>query len=523
MSSKKATAPIVQPQTKSVGIWIRVSTEDQARGESPEHHEKRARYYAESKGWNVVELYNLAGVSGKAVLEHPEAKRMLADMKRGHITGLIFSKLARLARNTRELLDIADLFRDGDADLISLGEAIDTSSPAGRLFFTMIAAMAQFEREEIASRVAASVPIRAKLGKSTGGAAPPGFQWKDRRLVPDPVQVPVVKRLFELFLEHRRKKTVARLINEEGHRTRGGGKFSDNTVDRILRDPVAKGKRRANYTQSTGDKKHWVLKPESEWIFTNVAPIVPADLFDQVSAILESQRPKQNRTAKKPVHLFAGIAVCGCGNKMYVPSNTPKYVCSKCRNKIPIEDLEGVFHEQLKEFVFAPDEIDRYLSAADGLINDRSERLAVLERDLDRAEKARKQVLQLHLDGVVDREAFARDHGPLADRVRQLEDQIPELLGEIDFLKIQKLSSDQILAEARDLHSRWPDLDREEKRQVIEQITNEIRVLDGEIEIDLCYLPSSYQELANGRHNLRGSLRRPSGMRRETSALRRHG
>src|SRR6266852_4476314 len=99
--------------TKPVGIWIRVSTEDQARGESPEHHEKRARYYAESKDWNVVELYNLAGVSGKAVLDHPEAKRMLADMKRGHITGLIFSKLARLARNTRELLDIADLFRDG--------------------------------------------------------------------------------------------------------------------------------------------------------------------------------------------------------------------------------------------------------------------------------------------------------------------------------------------------------------------------------------------------------------------------
>src|SRR5437016_10418967 len=103
------------PSMKQVGIWLRVSTEDQAQGDSPEHHEKRARLYAEAKGWDVQMVYHLEAVSGKSVIQHPEAKKMLRDIKDGTITGLIFSKLARLARNTKELLDFADLFRESDA------------------------------------------------------------------------------------------------------------------------------------------------------------------------------------------------------------------------------------------------------------------------------------------------------------------------------------------------------------------------------------------------------------------------
>ena len=85
--------------------------------------------------------------------------------------------------------------------------------------------------------------------------------------------------------------------------------------------------------------------------------------------------------ARRPTHLFAGVTYCHCGQKMYVPSNTPKYVCYKCRNKIPIVDLDAIFHEQLKRFFFSPEEITEYLKQADDVLQEREELVNVLEAE----------------------------------------------------------------------------------------------------------------------------------------------
>jgi len=472
---------------KRVGIWVRVSTQDQVDGESPENHEKRGRAYADLKEWEVVQVYRLEAVSGKAVMHHPEAKRMLADVRDGTITGLVFSKLARLARNTKELLEFAEIFRACGADLISLGESIDTSSPAGRLFFTMISAVAQWEREEIVSRITASVPARAALGKSLGGAAPFGYRYENKMLLVDPEEAPVRALVYELFAEHQRKKVVARILNERGYRTRAGAKFTDTSIMRILEDPTAKGLRRVNYSRLEGKVRS--IKPQSEWVHVPVEAIVSEELWDRCAGIVARQSAAHQRPAKKTAHLFAGYAHCVCGHKMYVWQQSPKYICQNCRNKIPIQDLEAVFRSELTRFLISPDEIAAHEEAARDTIRERENLIEAGRQELAKIESECDRLFDLYSAHAISKDDFGRKHRPLSDRRSQLEDEMPRLQAEIDVLRINLLSRQEAREEAKDLSVRWDNMQFEERRQVVEAITDSIVIGKEEVEINLLHVP----------------------------------
>lgn len=143
-----------------------MSTEVQVKGEAPEHHLERAKMYATAPEWNVVEVYDFAGKSGKAVMDHPASNRTMAGVKRGQIQALKFSKRARLSRNLREVQGVGDFFPIKNADLVSLNESIDTSTFKGRTFFHLLGVFAQCEREEITERVNTSEFCDEQVGVS---------------------------------------------------------------------------------------------------------------------------------------------------------------------------------------------------------------------------------------------------------------------------------------------------------------------------------------------------------------------
>lgn len=170
---------------------------------------------------------------------------------------------------------------------------------------------------------------------SRGGIAPFGYQWRDGGLQIEEAEASVRRLIYDLFLKHRRKKTVAKLLNDLGYRTRNKALFSDVAVDRLLRDTTAKGIRLENNNE------------------VKVEPLISEEIWERANNLLG------NRLSKQAVNLFAGIASCDCGGKMSVPANSHKYICAHCRSKIPADDLEAIFHSQLKPFA-VKDEFDLF-------------------------------------------------------------------------------------------------------------------------------------------------------------------
>lgn len=474
-----------------VGIWIRVSTEDQARGESPKHHEIRAREYAKNREWEVVELYDLSGVSGKTVLDHPEAKRMYADIASGKIKTLIFSKLARVARNTRELLDISDYFKKHNADLVSLSEYIDTSTAAGKLFYTMLAAFAEWEREEIASRVAASVPIRAKLGKIVAGIPSLGYTWdkETKKLLINEAEAPAIKRMFEIFRETNKLRTTADRLNKEGYRARKG-LFSDTTTRRLLENPIYKGLRRANYTKSKGNKKAWELKPQDVWVIVSAPAIVSTELWDACNAILS--KPKRAPVPKEGRNLFSGVLHCVCGGKMYhVPwkgMKTKTYSCSTCKAKVREPMLIEQLLETLKSLTINREQIEPAQKTEDS-IEDLKNRQNMFKREIAGIESKIDKLIEIYTDNMIDKETFNMRFLPLSERKEQIKIEIPRIEGQIAVIETADIGRDYMVTEVVTLLSMWDLFTVEEKQKVVKNLVNKIIVGKEEIEFVLNYLP----------------------------------
>ena len=126
----------------NVAIYARVSTMN---GQDPEMQLRELREYCHRRGWTVVVEYVDAGISG-AKEKRPELDRLLADAHRRHFDAVVVWRFDRFARSVSHLLRALETFRSLGIEFVSLSEQVDTSTPAGKLVFTVLGAVAELER-----------------------------------------------------------------------------------------------------------------------------------------------------------------------------------------------------------------------------------------------------------------------------------------------------------------------------------------------------------------------------------------
>jgi site-specific DNA recombinase len=354
------------------------------------------------------------------------------------------------------------------------------------MFFHLLGVFAQWEREEITERVNASVLTRAKLGKTINGKAPFGYQWKDRKLIPHAEEAAVRRKAYELFLQHRRKGKVAKLLNAAGYRTRKGHIWRDTQLLRILTDPSANGIYYFNRFKQEGDWRR-KIKPEDEWGKVECEPIVPESVWNEVNQIIEEQTKGSKRPGKAPMHLFGGQLYCGCGHKMYVRARYPKYFCRKCPNKIGMEDLSDIFYQEMKGFFAEPQRIARHMQKASRNLSEKEALLESHQREIQKVCEEMTRTHRLYLDGEITAKGFGQLYKPAEERLDQLNSELPKLQAEVDLMRVNRLSEDEILHEATTLYDRWPSLPLEDKRKIAESLVEKIVV--GEKDIDITFSP----------------------------------
>src|SRR4029077_11555092 len=148
-----------------VAIYARVST--LGNGQSPEMQTRELKEFIERRGWQIACEYVDIGISGTKE-KRPELDRLMADAHRRRFDAVIVWKFDRFARSVSHLLRALETFKALGIDFVSFSEQMDTSTPAGKMVFTVLGAVAELERSLIAERVRAGIRNARAKGKRLG-------------------------------------------------------------------------------------------------------------------------------------------------------------------------------------------------------------------------------------------------------------------------------------------------------------------------------------------------------------------
>ncbi|MDA1777965.1 recombinase family protein [Bacillus cereus group sp. BY9-3LC] len=302
-------------KTLQAVIYARVSTEEQAtEGYSIKAQKDLLIKYAENNNLTIIADYIDEGKSGKSIAGRPQMLRLLEDAKQKKFDAVIVYKLDRLARKTRDSLEIVETLGSQGVQLISLSENIDTTTPHGKMFYTVLSSLAEMERDQIVGRVKMGMTQRAKEGKWNGGQCF-GYDVKNKKLVQNVDETKVVREIFDYADQGFGYKKIVGILNRKGYITKRGNVFSIGTLKGILDNPVYIGKIRFNQYENWAEKRRSGKNKDAIIVDGEHEAIIPEDLWERVQQ-KRSARSYKAVQSDQPYILTKLIRCPQCGAGM---------------------------------------------------------------------------------------------------------------------------------------------------------------------------------------------------------------
>ena len=377
-------------------IYVRVSTQEQAKGFSLESQMDALQEYAITKGIKVLETFSERGETGKT-FDRPAFQAMLEYCQKNQVDYVLVHRIDRLGRNIEKFLFFKRTFGKLGTQLISIQENFE-DTPQGRFMENLMACQAQYYSDELSYKVGKGM-IKAMENGYTPYHAPVGYINSGRgRVVVDEVKALLLRELFQAYADGASLLGLVEYAAKIKFTNKGGQPLILSTIHYMLRNRYYIGEiwHKGKLTCSQG----------------NHTAIIPIPLFTEVQEKMTKNKPKI--TGKKTEHLLTGILKCSrCGRSLVAEvqsgnTNPPKeyvyYRCHKCKGLKAIREdnfIKDIIIPDMQKLHFSEEDWkitkeaislgkNKIITTKQALRNKLDQRRSKLEKDLDTYMEMRK-------------------------------------------------------------------------------------------------------------------------------------
>ncbi|WCN38664.1 recombinase family protein [Aneurinibacillus uraniidurans] len=485
----------------------RADLESEARGEGETlaKHKKALLKLAKEKKLNVINIYEEI-VSGESLVHRPQMLELLKEVEAGVYEAVLCMDLDRLGRgNMQEQGLILDTFKRSKTKIVTPRKTYDLMDEWDEEYSEFEAFMARKELKIITRRLQSGRIRSVEEGNYIATTPPYGYQIKktdkERYLIPDPEQAPIVKMIFEWYTHENPKirlgsGKIANELNRLGYKSSTGQEWKSHSVLNVIKNAVYAGriqwkKKEGKKSKEPGKKKDVRTRPREEWIDVEGKhePLVSMETYERAQEILNKKYHVPYQLVNGIKNPLAGLIKCGmCGASMVLRpygKQKPHIMCynKSCKNKssqfayVEARLLEGLRH-WLKTYEAEWDKRKPKdnKEQSDNELVIKEQALLNLQQEMKHLIQQRDKLHDFLERGIYDEETYLTRSQNIADRKEKIKDYIEKVQQEIETKKRQEKAKQKIIPNVKhvlDLYEKTDDAAKKNSmlRSVLEYAT----------------------------------------------------